>query len=307
MHNDYAEEHSFSLPACHPQAEALKRSLPRWSLPKASRDCEKKVFISKKHPQDLLGKDSPGHVYEPKRQKELPYWGFGTAEARPALKGARYPEPINDLTGNIPDNQVFKFPKRDQKIGSCPRDASSNSPDYEGYPMGTVSPGPQRYNPQNAPPAFRMAHAPTVDQVPPKYTMRPKTKIMGSVSQTGENVGPGLYPVPAACEEQASSLKSSLPRWSVCKRDRFTQSVSHGDAGRLWDGMGEKKIEFNRSFSAAPSFSFGTSTRQHAKRMHAMMTKLDLGPSAFMEKPTKDHPSLPPRREILRYTDVPSG
>merc|ERR1719382_362809 len=137
--------------------------------------------------------------------------------------------------------------------------------------------------------------------------MRPKTKIIELESQTGPRVGPGLYPVPEACGAQPRSEKKSLPQWSVNKIDRFQKKVEHGDSGRLWDGMGVKKIQYNRTFSASPSFSFGTSTRGHAQRVTAATTTLDKGPSAFMEKPWKSHPSIPTRKEVIKYNDVPSG
>lgn len=297
---------SLSFPSCGPQADGTKRSQPQWSLPKAGRDDVKKVFISKKHPQDLLGRDSPGFVYSPKRQRELPKWGFGTSAARPPVAGAKYPESSNDLVGNIPDSQLFKYGQRTASIGTCPRDVISNAPDLAGFPKGAISPGPQRYNPQRAPPAVRLAHAPKVDEIPPSYTMRPKTKIIEQESQTGPRVGPGIYPVPDACGQQAASTKKSLPQWSLHKVDRF-QNVRHHDSGRLWDGTGDRKLQYNRTFSASPSFSFGTSTRGQAQRVAPALTALDKGPVSQMPHRSQSHPQLAPRREVIKYTDVLSG
>jgi len=192
MYGLSASEKEVTLPpACGAQAEAPKQSLPSWSWSKAQRDKEKKVFISNKHSQDLLGKDSPGFEYTPKRLKHAPGYGFGTAPARPALAKPKYPESMHDLVGTIPDNQKYKFKSRSVSVGTCSRWASANSPDYEGFPLGAVSPGPQRYTPSRAPPAHRFAHAPKVDQVQPSYTMRPKTKVLEADSQTPARVGPG--------------------------------------------------------------------------------------------------------------------
>jgi len=299
---------SIFFPSCGPQAEATKRSLPVWTLPKAGRDDVKKVFISKKHPQDLLGKDSPGHVYEPKRQKSLPKWGFGTSDARPPMAPAKYPETSNDLTCTMVDSQQFKYGSRTAAIGNCPRDVITNAPDLQGFPVGAVSPGPARYSIDKCPPGVRLAHAPDGDKIPPSYTMRPKTKILELNSQTGPKVGPGIYPVPDACGTQASSVKQSLPLWSMCKNDRFAKKIGGaGDSGRLWDGMGEKKVAFNRQFSAPSSFSFGTSTRYHASKMARADTPLDRGPAGDQTPLKVKQPLMPPRREIIKYTDVPSG
>jgi hypothetical protein len=293
------------ISACGRQADATKRSQPSWTLPKTSRDDVKKVFITKKHPQDLLGRDSPGAVYSPKRQRSLPSWGFGTAEARPPLAPNRYPETSNDLCGRLPDSAKFKYGCRTAVIGTCPRDVITNAPDLEGFPKGACSPGPQRYNPDKAPPAFRLAHAPEADKIPPKYSIGIKTKIRELESQTGPKVGPGSYPVPDGCGVQP--VKKSNPVWSVCKHDRFQKKVEHGDAGRLWDGTGERKIQFARAFSSPSSFSFGTSTRFHAQKVAPCLTKLDKGPAGALGHMRPEQPSIAPRREILKYTDVPTG
>lgn len=291
------------------QADSLKHSEPQWSLPKASRDTEKKVYISEKHRQDVLGRDSPGPVYIPKRQRSLPSWGFGTAEARPKPEGAKYPESSNNLIGTLPDGQVFKYGSVTAAIGNCPRfGAGVNQPDFCGFEPGKISPGPQRYSPsRDSTYCHRMAHSPSGDQIPPKYTMRQKTKIIELESQTPAKVGPGVYPVPEACQPQARSEKPSKPRWSFSKEERFPVPLVHGDAGRLWDGEGQGKIRFTRSFSQPPCYSFGTSTRQHRKKVSPIMTKGDGGPAEAYGKPLHDHPSLATRKDILRYTDVPAG
>lgn len=303
------------FPSCGPQSEGMKTSEPQWSLPKASRDTEKKVFISNKHPQDSLGKDSPGPVYIPKRLRHLPSWGFGTAPARPALAAAKYPDASNDLLGATPDIQVFKYRSKSATIGPCPRSACCNSPEFEGFPAGAISPGPQRYRPERAPPAHRLSWAPGADNIPPKWTMpkNEKKNLEGEVSQTPARVGPGCYPaskgetLQEACKPQARSDKPSLPQWSFAKTARFPTPHQHGDAGRLWDGMGDGKIAFNRAFSSPPGYSFGTSTRGHAKKVQRVMMPSDHGPAASMQKPRKEHPPLASRKEILRYTDVPAG
>jgi len=303
-----AAQETIFFPACGTQAEGMKASEPTWSMPKASRDTEKKVYISKKHPQDSLGRDSPGPVYLVKRQKSLPSWGFGTAAQRPAPALAKFPESSNNLLGTMPDSQKFKYACRTASIGVCPRfGAPSNAPDLDGFPPGAISPGPQRYSP---PPdstyCHRMSWAPKGDQIPPRYSIRKKTKIIELESQTPAKVGPGVYPVPEACMPQARSEKPSLPRWSFSKKPRFPEA-SKPDPGRLWDGTGDRKIQFNRAYSLPPSYSFGTSTRQHRKKTGNVILPEDRGPAAALPEQHQEHPPLPSRKDVLKYTDVPAG
>lgn len=296
------EMESFTFPACGTQHEAVKRTLPKWSLPKATRDSDKKVFISKQHPQDLIGKDGPGFQYSPKRQMHATQWSFGTAPARPPMAKAKYPETSNDLIRTNPDSLPFKKSLVNTTIGTSMRNARLSAPGLIGFPKGEISPGPQHYKPERAPPAFRHAHAPKVDEIQPKYTMRQRTKIQELESQTPAKVGPASYPVPEACTKQSKSDKKSLPQWSLMKTDRFPQREQRKDAGRLWDGMGEKKIEFSRAFSTPASFSFGTSTRGAAQKVAPAHTAADKGPAGRMGKNRENHPEIAPRREILKYT-----
>jgi len=300
---------SLFFPSTGVQAESVKPSEPQWTLPKASRATEHKVFISKKHPQDSLGKDSPGPVYIPKRQRSLPSWGFGTAIARPPLAKARYPESSNNLIGTVPDGQVFKYPSVTAAIGVCPRFGKGvNSPDFCGFEPGVISPGPQRYSPSSdSTYCHRMNHSKGADEIPPKYTMRKKTVIKELESQTPPKVGPGIYPCQEACDVQTRSEKPSKPRWSFSKTDRFPTPLVHGDAGRLWDGEGLAKIQFQRSFSQPASYSFGTSTRQHRKKVSPIILPADKGPAEDLGSNHQEHPVLPLRRDVIKYTDCPAG
>mmetsp|Transcript_117575 Transcript_117575/g.379470 ORF Transcript_117575/g.379470 Transcript_117575/m.379470 type:complete len:308 (-) Transcript_117575:240-1163(-) len=300
-------QESLFFPSCGTQAEAMKKTSPSWSLPRAARDTEKKVFISNRHPQDLLGKDSPAFAYSPKRQRHLPQWGFGTAAARPALAKPKYPEASNDLIGTTPDSQQLKYCSKKAVILRSSRDAAYYAPDFDGFPAGAISPGPQRYTPAASMPGHRFSHAPEVDRIPPKYTMRPMTKPPTQDSQTPARVGPGLYYVEEACAPQAKSEKPSKPQWSVNRTERFAKRAEKKEAGRLWDGLGDRARQFNRTYSSSPSFSFGTSTRGHQKKVAPARTQLDKGPSARMDKPWQSHPTLPLHKEVMRYSDVPTG
>ncbi|CAJ1376561.1 unnamed protein product [Effrenium voratum] len=137
------------------------------------------------------------------------------------------------------------------------------------------------------------------------------------------------YPLPDACGKQYESDKKSNPTWSCCKKDRFPKKAREHNTGRLWDGEGKKKAQFNRTCSAPPSFSFGTSTRFHAQKLARCLAPADA--KAFSSQPKIVPPSLDPRRaapaesfvaiergevcvawklpcqEIVRFTDVPKG
>jgi len=290
---------SLSFPSCGKQAEGLKQSLPSWSLGKETRAAAKKVFLSNDLKQDLLGLDSPGFEYEPKRSKTAPGWSFGNAKARPPVSKARYPEASNDLLYTSPGDCAVKvkYCAKTPSIGNCPRSSVSNAPDLDAFPLGGDSPGPMRYG-GHYKPVFRHAWSPGCDTIPAKYTMRPRTKILSAESQTGERVGPGIYPVPAACAPQAKSTKKSLPTWSFGKAERFP-TASGTAPGRLWDGTGEKKLTFSRAHSA-PHFGFGTSTRDVRSKVAPLLTQADKGPSS--ETPSKKkHPKLSVRKEVLKF------
>jgi len=291
------------------QFDSVKRSEPTWTLPKAGRETEKKVYISEKHKQDSVGRDSPGPLYIPKRQRSLPSWGFGTAAARPPPAGAKYPESSNNLIGTLPDGQQFKYGSITAAIGNCPRFGKGvNQPDYCGFERGQVSPGPQRYSPtKDSTYCHRLLHAPDAGNIPPKYSIRKKTTIKELESQTPPKVGPASYPVQEACQPQARSEKPSQPRWSFSKTSRFPEPLVHGEGGRLWDGDGSRRIQFNRAYSQPPCYSFGTSTRQHRKKVAPVMTHGDGGPADELGPPHHDHPPLDVRKDIIKYTDVPAG
>jgi len=294
---------SLVVKSCGVQHDSEKETKPSWCWSKgASRDADKKVFISKKHKQDLLGKESPGFRYSPQRQRHQPSFSFGTAEARPPLRKDAYPESSNELLARSVDHTKFKYRSKSAVVLQSSRDSAYNQPGFDGFPAGAVSPGPQRYNPSSSIPGHRFSHAPNVDKAAPKYTMRPATKDLSAESQTPERVGPGLYKVPAACAEQQRSEKPSLPQWSVNKTDRFPKKANETSSGRMWDASGNKARQFNRAYSSAPSFSFGTSTRDRQAKVASVP-----GTAVLSMKASHSHPTLPPRKDVMRYSQVPAS
>jgi len=300
------EEDIVVFPSCGVQHDSIKRSNAQWSMGKAGRENQKKVFISNKHCQDMVGKDGPGFRYNTAGEIKGGY-SFGTSPQRPKPQGAQYPDASADRIGNMPNALKFKYPQRSASIGNCPRGAACSAPDLKGFVTGAVSPGPQRYNTANAPMVVKHAHAPGIDRNAPKYSIRQRTNMKeNGAPATGTKVGPGLYPPAEACTEQAESTKPTLPKWGINKCDRFPNKRQH-DSYRIWDGEGEKKIQFNRMYNSTPSFSFGTSTRAHAKKVQQNFTPLDKGPVASMPASTQHHPHLAPRHEMIKYSDVHAG
>jgi len=279
---------SFDLPACSVQPEAMKRSYPRWSLGKETRDDAKKVFISKDHKTDSLGRWSPGPVYTPTEGWHAPRWSFSKAEGKQVWK-QKYPPTSADLTGLTFDSQSVKFERtRVPQMGTESRDSCKNQPDLETFIPGAESPGPQAYDPNDR------------RGLGPKYTMGPKTKLISAQVQTPVTVGPAKYPVPGAIGKQPH-MKKSMPQWSFSRQERFPRNRDYaGSDAPLRDGGGNLALKYKRGFSS-PAIGFGTSTRDMRKKMFYNQEHIDKGPAAEMGKPTEPHPRLAARRDIIRY------
>lgn len=298
-----------NVPAWGTQADSTRRTAPNWKQGTASRDQRKNVWISAQHVQDLVGRDSPGFAYEPKRQKSLPSWGFGTAPQRPAPAAAKYPETSNNLLGKIPDGSSIKYknpPRPNQAVSSL--DAMYNQPGYTGFKAGVVSPGPMRYTPSAASTrCIKHGHAPDIHKTPPCWSLSFRTKLIEETTATGEKVGPANYTIPQAHGQQPDS-KESKPEWKLYRHDRFPEGFKKKDAGRIWDVDGKQKEMNSRKFSRPPSFSFGTASRDKIKKTHPAHTKADRGPAADMpDFRSRSMPELPRRKDVMRFSDVPAG
>lgn len=210
-----AVKKQFPIPSCAASPtidrSAGHRSI-EWKFGKQTREQMRIPFISRNHSQDILGRISPGPVYEEFQDPCISY-KFGTSPARVRLSDSPvYPPSFNDLNFKLlPPVETYKAHDGRTKILRCDRYKMSNAPDCEQFPPGMHSPGPTQYTPVGF---FR-------EQRPPKYTMRPKTMLMTSSIQTPVNIGPGKYPVEGSCGKQLQSLRKTLPSWSFSKIDRF--------------------------------------------------------------------------------------
>lgn len=288
---------SFDLKSCGKQADSVKRNSPLWKLGSETRDQAKQVFISVSHTQDTVGRSSPGPIYRPPPINNLPKWKFGTGPSRSVHVGglrekvgeARYPETSGDLIRAHHDSQKLKF-RSPQKVnfGTENRDAAKNQPGLETYPLGKSSPGPQTYDVEG----FWLEG--------PRYSCAPRSKLPETICQTPERVAPGSYPIPPAVGAQPSSVKPSLPQWSFSKSERFKTTSDRTKSGSTHDALGNAALKFHR-MNSFPSYGFGTSTREHKKKLTPNYTPADAGPKGEMPQGLVKVPSLPARKEQLRF------
>jgi hypothetical protein len=287
---------SFDVKAIGPQADSVKRSAPLWKLGTESRDQAKKVYIGPALSQDSKGRSSPGPVYLPKPLKTGNAFKIGTGPGRSRHVGGlrendepAYPDPSGDLIHASYDPQASKFRKPPEiNFGTENRDAEKNCPGLEGYTLGKVSPGPQKYDVEG----FWLEG--------PRFSMRPKTKTRQFVSQTPPRVAPGAYPIPSACGTQPDN-KKTLPQWSFSKSERFQTSKDRSKPGVTHDALGNAAIKFHR-MNSVPSYGFGTSTRDHKKKLTPYYTPADAGPKGKPMAGSISQPNLPSRKELIRFT-----
>ncbi|CAE6922122.1 unnamed protein product, partial [Symbiodinium sp. KB8] len=126
---------------------STKPTCPSWSLPRASRATAKKLHLSKRHQQDLLGTQSPGPAtYTPQRQRKSPSCSFGRSN-RPCSAPVRRAS-TSDLLANVsaPEKADLKPRPGSAVIGRASRNVVPVQPDVHTF-LFTDSPGPMRYNP----------------------------------------------------------------------------------------------------------------------------------------------------------------
>jgi hypothetical protein len=199
-----------------------------------------------------------------------------------------YPDPSGDLIMGTWDERTKYRKPPEINFGTENRDAPKNTPGLEGYALGRNSPGPQKYDVEG----YWLEG--------PRYSMRPKTKTRQFQSQTPPRVAPGAYPIPSACGTQPDN-KRSLPQWSFSKSERFQVSKDRSKPGVTHDALGNAAIKFHR-MNSVPAYGFGTSTREHKKKLTPYYTPADAGPKSQPMTESFSTPTLPARKEIIRFT-----
>mmetsp|Transcript_17254 Transcript_17254/g.42808 ORF Transcript_17254/g.42808 Transcript_17254/m.42808 type:complete len:292 (+) Transcript_17254:51-926(+) len=284
---------SFAISSVAKQHEGLRGSAPKWGFGSSVREQAQKVYISKSHSVDVLGIDSPGPVYGLSGATPGPKFGFGTNKRAGLENPNSYPPTSNDLLHieqPLPDKYKHKR-AGNAKIGTSLRTAQVNAPGLDGYAPGMLSPGPAQYT----------ANFGSANRMPPAFTMASKTKT--GASKYDVRPGPQAYSLPAGLGAQPNARKPSLPRYSFGKAPRFKnkiEAVSLAEPGGDHDGT--LRLKFQRNAERAATWKLGSSTRQQQGRLAQALCPEDR--VAPKEHPAVTNPSLPPRRDILRYTEI---
>ncbi|CAE7274200.1 unnamed protein product, partial [Symbiodinium necroappetens] len=185
---------------------STKPACPSWSLPRASRATAKKLHLSKRHQQDLLGTQSPGPAtYTPQRQRKSPSCSFGRSN-RPCSAPVRRAS-TSDLLANVsaPEKADLKPRPGSAVIGRASRNVVPVQPDVHTF-LFTDSPGPMRYNPGRD----------IVEPSAPSYSIRPRGFERAT---TTSKVGPGLYPVQTREHMRCASTLRCSPQWSIARQE----------------------------------------------------------------------------------------
>ncbi|KAF4732330.1 hypothetical protein FOZ62_005849 [Perkinsus olseni] len=165
---------------------------------------------------------------------------------------------------------------------------------------GKASPGPTAYNPDSR-------HTSGIPRVP-QITLGSKTKILASECQTPPVVGPGTYPLPPSVGTQYLSQRRNLSTYSFSKARRVAErnqripvpATCKGDltTRSVVSSIGPQHESRN---SNAPTFGFGTATRDQKAKTFLVQTPGDTGPSGSWAKPRCHHPTLPRAKSIVKW------
>eukprot|EP00451_Oxyrrhis_marina_P013853 CAMPEP_0204321088 /NCGR_PEP_ID=MMETSP0469-20131031/7971_1 /ASSEMBLY_ACC=CAM_ASM_000384 /TAXON_ID=2969 /ORGANISM="Oxyrrhis marina" /LENGTH=294 /DNA_ID=CAMNT_0051302357 /DNA_START=45 /DNA_END=929 /DNA_ORIENTATION=+ len=286
--------HSFDVPSVGRQRESQKPSAQSWGFGSCSRDRQQNVFISPTHEKGKPSKASPGPIYDVRSKDTGVKFGFGSAPQR-LHKKALYPDSSVDLTEATVDTQRVKFRNTAGYLfGTDQKDNMRNAVILKSHPqanLGVFSPGPVAYTPD----------AKTIHDRSPEYSIRKKTKILASSSQTPGNVGPGSYPAMASIGMQPLSQRSTMPSFAVGKGARIPESTPDEEIinpNANISSLGKQPKSKNRTM---PQYGFGTGTWEHTKKTALVQLGGDRGPSAMFEKPRLHHPSIPSEMERRKY------
>lgn len=197
----------------HFEVVPAKQDAPKWSIPRASKDASRKVFVSKKHQLDVLGIDSPGPgAYRPQRQRKSPSCSFGTG-CRPSSAPASRVctrDLLAMISGDKPQADAYLPCSGRPTIDRASRNVIVVQPDLQGV-LSNESPGPC-YCPDLC--AFKPCS--------PGYSIG----TANLRQQTTTKVGPGSYPVHRPEHLRSRSTCRSGPRFSMPRAERWPRPRS---------------------------------------------------------------------------------
>jgi hypothetical protein len=314
------DKNALKLASIGKQLDSSKPTMPSFSFGTGQRDVARnKIFISKKHEGKKATMNSPGPIYNVKSTLgpgEVPCHRFGT-EVRHYVT-QKYPDSSVDINCAIVDAQKLKFSETPRVMfGLESRSNAKNAEVLRAHPgaaYGTESPGALHYSPEeklllkNEP---KYSFGPKKDFKEVKGKEAKETKIVARLqlplTSVPRHVGPGSHAQPAGIGTQPQSARGTAPSWKF-GTGGLGDRVASGKGGEeiqldlethdIRSSLGTQHVSSARN---QPRARFGTETRDMRERTHLVRTRLDQGPSAFMEKLTFHH-DLPARtpRPVLK-------
>ncbi|KAF4652584.1 hypothetical protein FOL47_011007, partial [Perkinsus chesapeaki] len=131
--------------------------------------------------------------------------------------------------------------------------------------------------------------------------------ILASECQTPPVVGPGTYPLPPSVGVQYLSQRRNLSTYSFSKARRVPErnQGSSPPPPSLKGDFTSRSVassigpQYESRNTNAPTFGFGTATRDQKAKTFLVQTPGDTGPSGSWSKPRCHHPTLPRSKSIV--------
>lgn len=233
------QEDSFAVPAIGRQQASAKPSMPSFSFGTGSRDVARvKVYLSAKHEKHKSVINSPGPVYSvPSSVGATESYSFGSADQRVHGK-AKYPDSSVDLTGATVDSQKTKFPSTPRvHFGTESRMNAKNAEIFRVHPgLGLGTESPGAL--EYSPDESK------ITKVPPAYSFGPKAS------------------------SDVDSKPTSRLQLPLTSTPRHVGPGSHMQPSAI----GEQP---NSARPSAPSWGFGSSTRDAMTKKNTQLLETD--------------------------------
>jgi hypothetical protein len=280
--------------------ESIFQSTPKFSLPKSTRDARAKLHISRDHDRGTTSYETPGPVYDiPTTLNRSRTTMFGTGK-RSNVEKLTSVASSNDLLGVVIRPEALSTTQRSPTVyfGTDSRDEIKNATVLKDHPQtffGKHSPGPAYY---------KIPHL--VGNEAPKVTIGSRTPILGSVTQTPEDIGPGSYPHGTYCgKPQFESKIENQPVFSFGKskrpfpgEDRRSISQPLYRKSVIIESLGRQISSTKKS---APRAILGSQSREQWTKIALVLSNRDLcnfPPSSVACR----IPAIPSRNEIIKWS-----
>jgi hypothetical protein len=273
---------SFTLSSVGPQLQSTKPTQPTYKFSVAPKDDIAKLYISKEQDKLIPSRWSPGAIYGVHSTlNRSTGFSFGKAPRGSSLvkKGSE------DLTKSLPDSQLFKFSGTKTILFGT----STRPP----LLITTDTPGPGTYD---GPDASLVPQA-TI----PGISFGLKTKPLGSLPQTSEELGPGVYPLPDSVGPQFESTKENIRIVKFSKASRNAGRKSRKTPSTVIDYI-ETAIgpQISSKYESTKSMRFTTASRERVNKLALCITDGDKGRAAIPLR--LPHPELPMEKDLVRWS-----